>query len=51
MKSLRFHFFWSCSTSIVAMLNLKRTTVTIDAIWCQKEIAAKIVEGGGSYAR
>jgi predicted transposase YbfD/YdcC len=31
------------------LLNLKGATVTIDAIGCQKEIAAKIAEGGGDY--
>lgn len=34
---------------LLELLNLKGTTVTIDAMGCQKEIAAKIVEGGGDY--
>jgi predicted transposase YbfD/YdcC len=34
---------------LLELLNLKGTTVTIDAMGCQKEIAAKIVAGGGDY--
>jgi len=34
---------------LLEMLNLKEATVTIDAIGCQKDIAQKIVEGGGDY--
>jgi predicted transposase YbfD/YdcC len=34
---------------LLELLDLKGTTVTIDAMGCQKEIAAKIVEGGGDY--
>jgi predicted transposase YbfD/YdcC len=34
---------------LLELLNLKGATVTIDAMGCQKEIAAKIVAGGGDY--
>src|SRR5215218_3237281 len=34
---------------LLELLDLKGTTVTIDAMGCQKEIAAQIVEGGGDY--
>jgi predicted transposase YbfD/YdcC len=34
---------------LLELLNLKGATVTIDAMGCQKEIAAKIVDGGGDY--
>lgn len=34
---------------LLEMLNLKGATVTIDAMGCQKDIAAKIVEGQGDY--
>ncbi|MGH7622907.1 MAG: ISAs1 family transposase, partial [Gemmatimonadaceae bacterium] len=34
---------------LLELLDLKGTTVTIDAMGCQKEIAAKIVEGKGDY--
>jgi predicted transposase YbfD/YdcC len=34
---------------LLELLDLKRATVTIDAMGCQKEIAAKIVAGGGDY--
>jgi predicted transposase YbfD/YdcC len=34
---------------LLELLDLKGTTVTIDAMGCQKEIAAKIIEGGGDY--
>lgn len=34
---------------LLELLNLKGATVTIDAMGCQKEIAAKIVEGKGDY--
>lgn len=34
---------------LLELLNLKGTTVTIDAMGCQKEIAAKIVDGEGDY--
>lgn len=34
---------------LLELLDLKGATVTIDAMGCQKEIAAKIVEGGGDY--
>jgi predicted transposase YbfD/YdcC len=34
---------------LLEMLDLKGTTVTIDAMGCQKDIAAKIVEGEGDY--
>lgn len=32
-----------------AMSNLKQSTVTIDAIGCQKEIAQKVLDRGGQY--
>jgi hypothetical protein len=31
------------------MSNLKQSTVTIDAIGCQKEIAQKVLDRGGQY--
>ena len=34
---------------LLEMLNLKGALVTIDAMGCQKEIARKIVDGGGDY--
>jgi hypothetical protein len=34
---------------LLELLDLKGTTVTIDAMGCQKEIAAKIIEGEGDY--
>lgn len=34
---------------LLQLLDLKGATVTIDAMGCQKEIAKKIVEGGGEY--
>jgi len=34
---------------LLELLDLKGATVTIDAMGCQKEIAAKIVEGEGDY--
>jgi predicted transposase YbfD/YdcC len=34
---------------LLEMLDLKDATVTIDAIGCQREIAAKILEKGGQY--
>ena len=34
---------------LLAMLDLHRTTVTIDAIGCQREIAATIIAGEGDY--
>lgn len=34
---------------LLELLDLKGATVTIDAMGCQKEIAAKIVAGGGDY--
>lgn len=34
---------------LLELLDLKGATVTIDAMGCQKEIAAQIVEGGGDY--
>jgi predicted transposase YbfD/YdcC len=34
---------------LLELLDLKGALVTIDAMGCQKEIAAKIVEGGGDY--
>jgi predicted transposase YbfD/YdcC len=34
---------------LLELLDLKGTTVTIDAMGCQKEIAAKIVDGEGDY--
>ena len=34
---------------LLELLDLKGATVTIDAMGCQKEIAAKIVAGGGHY--
>jgi predicted transposase YbfD/YdcC len=34
---------------LLELLDLKGATVTIDAMGCQKEIAAKIVEGDGDY--
>ncbi len=35
---------------LLELLDLKGATVTIDAMGCQKESAAKIVAGGGEYA-
>jgi predicted transposase YbfD/YdcC len=34
---------------LLELLDLKGATITIDAMGCQKEIAAKIVAGGGNY--
>lgn len=34
---------------LIDMLNVNGSVVTIDAMGCQKEIAKKIVEGGGDY--
>jgi predicted transposase YbfD/YdcC len=34
---------------LLELLQIKGATVTIDAMGCQKEIAAKIVEGGANY--
>jgi predicted transposase YbfD/YdcC len=34
---------------LLAMLNLKKAIVTIDAMGCQTEIAKSIVDGGGDY--
>lgn len=34
---------------LLELLDLKGATITIDAIGCQKEIAAKIIAGGGDY--
>lgn len=34
---------------LLELLDLRRATVTIDAMGCQKSIAARIVEGGGDY--
>jgi DDE_Tnp_1-associated/Transposase DDE domain len=34
---------------LLELLDLKGALVTIDAMGCQKEIAAKIVDGGGDY--
>jgi predicted transposase YbfD/YdcC len=34
---------------LLKLLDLKGALVTIDALGCQKEIAAKIVDGGGDY--
>lgn len=34
---------------LLELLDLKGATVTIDAMGCQKEIAARIVAGGGDY--
>ena len=34
---------------LLELLDLKQAVVTIDAIGCQKHIAAKIIEGGGDY--
>lgn len=34
---------------LLDLLDLKDATVTIDAMGCQKDIAAKIVDGGGDY--
>jgi len=34
---------------LLELLNLKRATVTIDAMGCQKEIAAQIVQAKGDY--
>jgi predicted transposase YbfD/YdcC len=34
---------------LLELLHLRRTTVTIDAMGCQKEIARQIVEAGGHY--
>lgn len=35
--------------ALLDMLDLKGATVTIDAMGCQKRVAAKILAGGGSY--
>jgi predicted transposase YbfD/YdcC len=35
--------------ALLELLELKGALVTIDAMGCQKEIAAKIVDGGGDY--
>jgi predicted transposase YbfD/YdcC len=35
---------------LLELLDLEGALVTIDAMGCQKEIAARIVEGGGDYA-
>lgn len=34
---------------LLELLDLRGTTVTIDAAGCQKDIAAKIIDGGGDY--
>lgn len=34
---------------LLELLHLKRATVTIDAIGCQKQIAEQIIEAGGDY--
>src|SRR4051812_23317462 len=34
---------------LLELLDLEGTVVTIDAMGCQKEIAAKIIDGGGDY--
>jgi predicted transposase YbfD/YdcC len=34
---------------LLELLDLRGTTVTIDAMGCQKEIASKIIAGGGNY--
>jgi predicted transposase YbfD/YdcC len=34
---------------LLEMLNLKKATVTIDAMGCQKDIAQKVVDRGGQY--
>ena len=34
---------------LLALLDLQKTTVTIDAMGCQRQIAETIVEGGGDY--
>ena len=39
----------TASPLLLELLDLKGTTVTIDAMGCQKEIAAKIIEGEGDY--
>ena len=36
--------------ALLELLDLKGALVTIDAMGCQKDIAAKIVDGGGHYA-
>jgi predicted transposase YbfD/YdcC len=35
---------------LLKMLSLKGKTITADAMHCQRDIAARIVEGGGDYA-
>ena len=35
---------------LLAMLDLNGAVVTIDAMGCQKDIAAKIIDGGGHHA-
>lgn len=35
---------------LLGLLDLEGTWITIDAMGCQKKIAARIVEGGGNYA-
>jgi predicted transposase YbfD/YdcC len=34
---------------LLDQINVKKTIVTIDAAGCQREIAAKIIDGGGDY--
>ena len=34
---------------LLELIDLENTVVTIDAMGCQKEIAAKVVERGGDY--
>jgi predicted transposase YbfD/YdcC len=34
---------------LLEMLNLKKATVTIDAIGCQRDIAQQVLDGGGEY--
>lgn len=34
---------------LLKMLNIRRATITIDAMGCQREIAKTIIEGGGDY--
>jgi predicted transposase YbfD/YdcC len=38
-----------CEQQLLAILSLKGTTVTVDALTCQRVIAQQIVEQGGDY--
>ena len=36
-------------SKLIELLDLKDTVITADALYCQSEIANKIVENGGNY--